>query len=51
MEKKCSFTYIMYETIFDAFNDYKCIGNSTVVKCLNKFVNDIIDVFESDEYL
>ncbi|XP_074376738.1 uncharacterized protein LOC141718253 [Apium graveolens] len=34
----------------DAVDDYVCIGKSTAIECLKKFVTDIILIFEN-EYL
>ncbi|XP_057739833.1 uncharacterized protein LOC130956913 [Arachis stenosperma] len=50
--QKCTAAIRMlaYGVATDAVDDYVCIGKSTTIECLEKFVEGIISVFE-DEYL
>ncbi|XP_020963991.1 uncharacterized protein LOC107611553 [Arachis ipaensis] len=50
--QKCTAAIRMlaYGVAADAVDDYVCIGESTTIECLEKFVEGVISVFE-DEYL
>ena len=41
---------LVYGVLVDAIDDYVRVGESTAIKCLEKFVKDMILVFET-EYL
>ncbi|XP_015962475.1 uncharacterized protein LOC107486449 [Arachis duranensis] len=50
--QKCTAAIRMlaYGVAADAIDDYVCIGESTTIECLEKFVEGVISVFQ-DEYL